>query len=214
MTSLTRIALNPHNRAVRADLADVDSLHKTLMRLAPDHNSPTPRAAAGLLFRTESGPDPTLLVQTAHVPDLTALPTGYGTARTVDLTPLLHSLTPGSTIRYRITAAPTVARSAGNPTRHPVTGKRRGKITHLTGDDAITWWQTRAQAVGIKPATVSGLPRPFPRTRVTRTSPHFILTQFDGIARITDPTLLTHALTTGIGRAKSYGAGLLSLALT
>lgn len=42
MTSLTRISLNPHNRAVRADLADVDSLHKTLMRLAPDHNSPTP----------------------------------------------------------------------------------------------------------------------------------------------------------------------------
>ncbi|MFD0036906.1 type I-E CRISPR-associated protein Cas6/Cse3/CasE [Streptomyces anulatus] len=31
---------------------------------------------------------------------------------------------------------------------------------------------------------------------------------------MTDTTLLTHALTTGIGRAKSYGAGLLSLALT
>ncbi|WP_030333547.1 type I-E CRISPR-associated protein Cas6/Cse3/CasE [Streptomyces sp. NRRL B-1381] len=214
MTSLTRIALNPHNRAVRADLADVDSLHKTLMRLASDHNSPTPRAAAGLLFRTESGPDPTLLVQTAHTPDLTALPADYGTARTVDLTPLLNSLTPGRTVRYRITAAPTIARSAGNPNPHPVTGKRRGKITHLTGDDAITWWQTRTRTAGLHPVTVSGHPRPFPRTRPTRTSPHFLLTQFDGIARITDTTLLTHALTTGIGKAKSYGAGLLSLALT
>ncbi|MFG2651231.1 type I-E CRISPR-associated protein Cas6/Cse3/CasE [Streptomyces sp. NPDC048436] len=212
MTSLTRITLDPRNAAVRADLADVDSLHKTLMRLVPDHTGPTPRATAGLLFRTEPGPDPTLLVQTAHPPRLTALPTNYGTARTLDLTPLLNSLTPGHTMRYRITAAPTAARSAGNPTRHPVTGKRRGKITHLTGDDAISWWQRRAAGAGLEPVTVSGLPRPFPRTQLGASAPYFTLTQFDGFARITDPSLLTDALRHGIGRAKSYGAGLLSLA--
>ncbi|MGI5041579.1 type I-E CRISPR-associated protein Cas6/Cse3/CasE [Streptomyces sp. JAC128] len=37
------------------------------------------------------------------------------------------------------------------------------------------------------------------------------MTQFDGFARITDTGLLTHALKNGIGRAKTYGAGLLSL---
>ena len=212
MTSLTRIVLDPRNAAARADLADVDSLHKTLMRLVPDHSGPTPRATAGLLFRAEPGSDPTLLVQTAHTPDLTALPTSYGTARTLDLTALLNSLTPGRTMLYRITAAPTVTRSAGSPTRHPVTGKRRGKITHLTGDDAIAWWQRRAAAVGLEPVTVSSLPRPFPRTRLARSAPYFTLTQFDGFARITDTGLLTHALKNGIGRAKTYGAGLLSLA--
>ncbi|WP_407109613.1 type I-E CRISPR-associated protein Cas6/Cse3/CasE [Streptomyces sp. DSM 116494] len=56
MTSLTRIVLDPQHAAARADLADVDSLHKTLMRLVPDHIGPTPRATAGLLFRTEPGP--------------------------------------------------------------------------------------------------------------------------------------------------------------
>ncbi|GAA2932902.1 type I-E CRISPR-associated protein Cas6/Cse3/CasE [Streptomyces enissocaesilis] len=212
MTNLTRIVLDPHNAAAKADLADVDSLHKTLMRLVPDLISPTPRAIAGMLFRTEPGPDPTLLVQTDHTPDLTALPTSYGTARTLDLAPLLNSLTPGRTMRYRITAAPTIARSAGSPTRHPVTGKRRGKITHLTGDEAIAWWRRRAAAVGLEPVTVSSLPRPFPRARSTRSSPYFTLTQFDGVAHITDNGLLTHALKNGIGRAKSYGAGLLSLA--
>ncbi|MGV9503056.1 type I-E CRISPR-associated protein Cas6/Cse3/CasE [Streptomyces sp. NPDC003642] len=212
MTSLTRIAVDPRHPAAKADLADVDSLHKTLMRLVPDHIGPTPRARAGLLFRAEPGPDPVLLVQTAHTPDLTALPTHYGTARTLDLTPLLNALTDGRTMRYRITAAPTVARSAGNPTPHPVTGKRRGKITHLTGDDAIAWWQRRAADAGLEPLTISCRPRPFPRTRITRTAPYFTLTQFDGLARITDTTHLTHALKNGIGRAKSYGAGLLSLA--
>ncbi|CAM5669741.1 type I-E CRISPR-associated protein Cas6/Cse3/CasE [Streptomyces viridochromogenes] len=212
MTSLTRIVLNPRHPAAAADLADVDSLHKTLMRLVPDHIGPTPRASAGLLFRAEPGPDPVLLVQTAGTPDLTALPTHYGTARTLDLTPLLNSLTSGRTMRYRITAAPTVARSAGNPTPHPVTGKRRGKITHLTGDNAIAWWQSRAAAAGLEPLTVSCLSRPFPRTRITRSAPYFRLTQFDGLARITDTTHLIHALKNGIGRAKSFGAGLLSLA--
>ncbi|MFE6475656.1 type I-E CRISPR-associated protein Cas6/Cse3/CasE [Streptomyces rochei] len=212
MTSLTRLVLDPRHPAVRADLADVDSLHKTLMRLVPDHIGPTPRATAGLLFRTEPAPEPTLLVQTAETPDLTALPTHYGTARTLDLTPLLNSLAPGRTVRYRITAAPTIARSADNPTPHPLTGKRRGKITPLTGDDAIAWWQRRATAAGLQPVTVSSRPRPFPRTRITRSAPYFTLTQFDGLARITDTTHLTHALKNGIGRAKSYGAGLLSLA--
>ncbi|WP_329167872.1 type I-E CRISPR-associated protein Cas6/Cse3/CasE [Streptomyces sp. NBC_01685] len=105
-----------------------------------------------------------------------------------------------------------MARSAGNPTRHPVTGKRRGKLTHLTGDDAITWWQARARTAGLEPITISGLPRPFPRARFASSAPYFTLTQFDGIAHITDTGLLTHALNNGIGRAKSYGAGLLSLA--
>uniref|UniRef100_UPI003C7B59F6 type I-E CRISPR-associated protein Cas6/Cse3/CasE n=1 Tax=unclassified Streptomyces TaxID=2593676 RepID=UPI003C7B59F6 len=213
MTSLTRIALDLRNAAVKADLADVDSLHKTLMRLTPDHNGPTPRATAGLLFRTDPDPDPTLLVQTAHTPDLTALPTHYGTARTIDLTPLLRSLTTGRTVHYRITAAPTVALSAGNPTRHPVTGKRRGKITHLTGADAITWWQRRATAAGLETLTLSSRPRPFPRARFARSDRDRTLTQFDGVARITDTDLVTHALKNGIGREKTYGAGLLSLAL-
>ncbi|WP_328663312.1 type I-E CRISPR-associated protein Cas6/Cse3/CasE [Streptomyces sp. NBC_00328] len=209
MTSLTRITIDPHHPAARADLADVNSLHKTLMRMVPDQAGPTPRATGGLLFRAEPGP--TLLVQTAHTPDLTALPTSYGTARTLDLTPLLNSLIPGRTMRYRITAAPTTALSAGNPTRHPVTGKRRGKITHLTGDDAIAWWQRRATDAGLEPLTISSLPRPFPRTHLARSAPYFKLTQFDGFACITDTGLLTHALKNGIGRAKTYGAGLLSL---
>lgn len=208
MTHLTRIVLDPRHRAVRADLADVNNLHKTLMRLVPDRAGPTPRATGGLLFRTEHGPDPTLLIQTAHTPDLTALPSGYGTVQTIDLTPLLSYLTPGRPMHYRITAAPTVALSAGNPTRHPVTGKRRGKTTPLTGADATAWWHRRATAAGLEPVTISSTPRPFPRARA---SPQYTLTQFDGLAHITDPGLLTHALTHGIGKAKTYGAGLLSL---
>ncbi|MER5852962.1 type I-E CRISPR-associated protein Cas6/Cse3/CasE [Streptomyces sp. NPDC002012] len=212
MTSLTRIVLNTSHRAVRADLTDANSLHKTLMRLAPDGLGPNPRATAGLLFRLENGTDPVLLVQTADHPDLTALPDQYGTAQTRDLTPLFQALTPGLTVRYRITAAPTAARSDGTPTRHPITGKRRGKTTPLTGQDATAWWQRRATTAGLDTTTCWATPRPFPRKDRTQPGPYYALTQFEGLARITDTHLLTNALQTGIGKGKSYGAGLLSLA--
>ncbi|MGW1116673.1 type I-E CRISPR-associated protein Cas6/Cse3/CasE [Streptomyces tanashiensis] len=210
--TLTLLTLNPHHKTARADLKDAVSLHKTLMRLVPDNLGPTPRAQAGLLFRLETHPAPTLLIQTRHQPDPARLPPNYATHQMRSLTPLLNALRTGLTVRYRITAAP-VASLAAHATPHPVTGKTRGKLTPLTGDDAITWWQRRATAAGLHPLTIDATPTPrrFPRKNDTP-SPHAVLTQFDGLARITDPTQLATALTTGIGRAKSYGAGLLSLA--
>jgi CRISPR system Cascade subunit CasE len=38
------------------------------------------------------------------------------------------------------------------------------------------------------------------------------LTRYDGIAVVTDPDALRRAVLGGVGRGKSYGAGLLSLA--
>ncbi|MCX5321595.1 type I-E CRISPR-associated protein Cas6/Cse3/CasE [Streptomyces sp. NBC_00120] len=211
--TLTQLLINPRHRDARHDLTDSNQLHKTLMRLAPDHLGPAPRASAGMLYRIEPDRHPTLLLQTAQPPDLAALPTHYATtARTRSLAPMLHALTPNLTVRYRITAAPTVCRSAGNPHPDPVTGKRRGKRTCLTGDDALAWWHDRARKAGLITLTCHSTPRPFPRHESTHKIPHYKLTQFEGLARITDTDLLTHAIRNGIGKAKTYGAGLLSLA--
>ncbi|ATW46718.1 type I-E CRISPR-associated protein Cas6/Cse3/CasE [Streptomyces peucetius] len=210
--TLTLLTLNPHHKTVRADLTSAVGLHKTLMRLVPDNLGPTPRAEAGLLFRLETGPAPRLLIQTRHQPDPTRLPRNYATHQMRSLTPMLNALSTGLTVRYRITAAPAASLTA-HATPHPTTGKVRGKPTPLTGDDAITWWQRRATAAGLHTLTIDAtpVPRRFPRTNRQGPGPNAVLTQFDGLARITDPTQLATALTTGIGRAKSYGAGLLSL---
>ncbi|WP_329309624.1 type I-E CRISPR-associated protein Cas6/Cse3/CasE [Streptomyces sp. NBC_01262] len=207
--TLTRIIVNRGHGLARADLADRPGMHKTLMRLLTDPTGPNPRKTGGLLFRLEAGLDPVLLVQTADLPDLTALPAGYGTADTRDLTPLLTALTHGLPVRYRITAAPTAYR-ASPP--HPATGRRpRGTITSLQGPDALTWWQRRAAAAGLQLAgQIEATPRPFPSPK--RPAPFYRLTQFDGTATVTDPAALTTALHEGIGKGKAYGAGLLTLA--
>ncbi|MFE4775974.1 type I-E CRISPR-associated protein Cas6/Cse3/CasE [Streptomyces sp. NPDC056713] len=218
--SLTRIHLNLTHPTVRRDLADYPHLHKTLMSLADDHLGPHPRQQAGLLFRLETDQRvPTLYVQTRQTPLTQRLPTGYGTADTRDLTPLLTHLQTGRHIRYRITASPTARIGNNPPPRHrdPRPGHRpttlpRGAITPLHGPDALQWWHRRARQAGLTLTTTTHTPRPFRRPRGAPPGPHHHLVQFDGTAHISDPHALATALTDGIGRGRAYGAGLLSLA--
>ncbi|MFE5973710.1 type I-E CRISPR-associated protein Cas6/Cse3/CasE [Streptomyces sp. NPDC056460] len=223
-TTLTRIHLNLASPRVRRDMTDANSLHRTVMLLAPDGLGPHPRQQAGLLFRLERTPTstepPTLLIQTRHHPDLTRLPATYGTAQTRSLTPVLDNLTPGRQVRYRITANPTAARRV-DETGRPLPGKH-SRRTALTGDQAATWWHRRATEAGLTLHTLDTTPVPAARTHPAPPgatssagrTPHtqHVLIRFDGLATITNPDQLRDALLTGIGRAKSYGAGLLSLA--
>lgn len=210
--TLTRLVINPHHKTASHDLTDSHKLHKTLMRLIGNPPGDTPRATAGLLYRIEPDRHPTLLMQTFQPPQLEALPAQYATTDTLTLEPMMRALTPGMTIRYRITAAPTIARSDGTPHRHPVTGKRRGKTEYLTGPAALTWWHQRAQKAGLDLHTCHSHSRPFPPATSKRLVPAYKLTQFEGTARITNITPLVNAVLNGIGKAKTYGAGLLSLA--
>lgn len=210
--TLTRICLNHRSTTVRRDLADATQLHKTVMRLAPDHLGDSPRQKAGLLFRLEPATDhtpPTLLIQSHQMPDLTRLPDTYGIAETLDLAPMFHALTPGRRVRYRITANASASRLAPQD-RHPGS-KKRGTVTPLHGEQALTWWQRRATAAGLTVTTTDATPVRFPR-RSKEPGPLHALTRFDGTATVSNPEQLRHALLHGIGRGKPYGAGLLSLA--
>lgn len=221
--TLTRIRLNRRSQAVRRDLADAVSLHKSVMLLAPDDLGENPRQQAGLLFRLEDATDdapPTLLVQSHQPPDLTRLPHRYGTAETRPLHPMLQALAPGRPVRYRITANASAARRVLDG-HQPVHNKHGRKTVALYGDDALAWWQRRAHQAGLTLATTAITPARFPRKRrragepgeqTHQPGPVHVLTRFDGLATITDPDQLRHALLTGIGRAKPYGAGLLTLA--
>lgn len=202
--TLTRICLHRRHPLARRDLGDTVALHKTLMRLVPDNLGPHPRQTAGLLFRLDPEPEPTLIVQTTHPPLLHNLPHGYGTARTHDLTPILHTLTRGMTVRYRITANPITVQP------HPTDPNKPPRRTALNGPDATTWWTRHATRAGLTLHTADATIRAFHRRDPN--GPCHSLIQFDGHATITDPDHLRHAVTHGIGKAKAYGAGLLTLA--
>ncbi|MFK0025642.1 type I-E CRISPR-associated protein Cas6/Cse3/CasE [Streptomyces sp. NPDC090798] len=224
--TLTRIRLNRRSRAVRRDLTDTARLHKTVMLLAADALGEHPRQKAGLLFRLEDATDdtpPTLLIQSHQPPDLTRLPQDYGSAETRALHPMFQALTPGRAVRYRITANASAVRRVLDD-HQPVNNKYGRKTVALYGDDALAWWQRRAHQAGLALTTTDTTPARFrhphkppnlstgPGEADHAPGPSHVLTRFDGLATITDPDQLRHALLTGIGRGKPYGAGLLSLA--
>ncbi|MEU9413614.1 type I-E CRISPR-associated protein Cas6/Cse3/CasE [Streptomyces sp. NPDC048281] len=205
---LARIRLNPHSRAVQRDLRDAGEMHRTLMRMVPDDLGDAPRQSAGLLYRLdESDTTSTLLVQAATL-DPARLPDGYGHADLKDLTPMFTALEKGLAVRYRIVVNP-VKRE-----RLPLDQKNiRGKIIPLAGESADHWWTRRAAEVGLHLHTLLPTPATAQRSAGKNTAHVRLgLLRYDGTATVTDPDALATAILSGIGRSKSYGAGLLSLA--
>lgn len=77
---LSRAFLNPVSRAVRTDLADVASLHRTVMSMFPDGASKSARKEHGVLHRLDDDARNgrlVLLVQSVAQPDFTPLAAGY-----------------------------------------------------------------------------------------------------------------------------------------
>lgn len=205
--TLTQLHADPRYTHVAKDLADVGRLHRRIQSMFQQ-----PRTAADILFRAEYGQThTTLLVQSTVEPDTSLLTTGY-TARTREIGPLLDTLTTGQPVRYRILANTTRATTRPDGRQHRIP---------LTGDDAAAWWQRRAETAGLDLHTAS-LTREDTLTghRIPCDNGHqsrrhrlcHAASQFDGTALVQDPQTAREAIITGIGRARAYGCGLLSLA--
>ncbi|MFB7900512.1 type I-E CRISPR-associated protein Cas6/Cse3/CasE [Streptomyces xiamenensis] len=227
---LTKLVLNPVSRSVQSDLRNSTALHRRIMKLFPDGLGDTPRARAGVLFRLETDGigTPTILLQSRVAPDTSQLPAGYTTAaQTRDMQALLTALRPGLHVRYRLVG--NAVRRCG---RNSTDGRWKQAIP-LRGVEADHWWIDRATAAGLiihtvtsettdpltgwhrskntQPASSTTARRRADGLAETQAVPHHAA-RFEGTAAIRDADALRHSLLQGIGRSKSYGCGLLSLA--
>ncbi|MFC0862382.1 type I-E CRISPR-associated protein Cas6/Cse3/CasE [Sphaerimonospora cavernae] len=89
-------------------------------------------------------------------------------------------------------------------------GPDAGKIQALRGAAAEQWWAQRAADNGLAVMTVSAQSQ---RDIRAKGGIRHAVVRFDGTATVTDADLARRAVLEGIGRGKSYGCGLLSLAL-
>lgn len=223
---LSRLLLNPRHRAVQRDLGDLQSMHRTLMSAFPQVQGATPaRAELGVLYRLETESStgvPVILLQSRPAPLWSALPSGY-----LDGTPshgsnpaykqldaLLAALKPGIHLRFRLRANPTkkVATKTGEDGR-----KRNGTRADLRDEEAQRdWLHSKGQQHGFailgmrladEPLQIGQRPG---RGDIYRLAVAPVL--YDGILQIADITLFRQALEGGIGPAKAYGCGLLSVA--
>lgn len=223
---LSRLLLNPRSRTVILDRADVHSLHRRVMAGFPKS---LPEGERVLFRLDESQHDGclNLLVQSLHAqPDWAALPTGYllqsdpfaplpnPAIKRVDLT-----FRADQWLHFRLRANPTVKKRLE---QRPPDGKGQGKRVAIIREEAqLAWLGRKAEAGGFhfrsgdvrvaEPGREFGLTREDPRVgRRHRLELHIV--QFDGLLQVTDPERFAATLQRGIGSAKGFGCGLLSLA--
>jgi CRISPR system Cascade subunit CasE len=223
---LARAFLNPVSRAVRADLADVMGLHRTLMRAFPDNAGPSPRKQHGVLHRVDEDAQRgrvVLLVQSATRPDFAQLPAGYildlgddfDLGAGVPDNPAVRAV---DEERQRIVGDDRFAfRLRANTTKRILTksgpdGKRRnGKRVPVRGDEGrLAWLARHAQEAGFALEDVRVIEVPA-RSGGGRRDLTFAGTTFEGRLRVTNADAFRTALAEGIGPAKAFGFGLLSI---
>lgn len=232
---LSRLILNAHNGAVRRDLGDVHATHQRLLSAFPHspENEPGARARFGLLYRVDQRPSgpPQVLIQSRIRPDWAALPKDYlleerdemenPACKAVD--DFYAGLTEDLVLRFRLRANPTrrIDTKSG-----PDGGRRNGKRVELKGEEQwLAWLVRKGEQHGFQPQASRMRPNaPDVRAidegkligrRVSEaggTRMTMAAVQYNGLLRITDLALFRQALEQGIGSAKAYGFGLLSVA--
>ncbi len=231
---LSRLVVNPRSYEVRRDLADVQQLHRTVMSLFPQVDAEGARQALGVLFRVDSDArsNPVLLIQSQVQPDWNKLPADYldtnadPNPQGKDLSAVWQTLAPAMALRFRLRANPT--RKIQTKTG-PDGLRNNGKRVELrTEQDQIEWLRRKATTAGFVLTSVRAA-RDVPNLRVidqgkysgARKDPYyegprsrltFAAAMFEGILTIADADKFRRALEQGIGSAKAYGFGLLSIA--
>ncbi len=130
------------------------------------------------------------------------------TAQQADYTPLLDRLAEGQSWAFRLTA---------NPTHRATIAGRKKVVAHVTAAQQLRWLLERSTRIGCdlgspEEPSCTVTRRSVLRFRRNGESVTLGVARFEGTLKVTDAELLRGALTKGVGRAKAYGCGLLTLA--
>lgn len=207
---LTKLLLNPLSRQVLRDLANPYDLHRSLLSGFPDAAEGGP---GRVLFRVErpqkcawyddQPPAPIVLLQSEHAPNwqTSGLHRDYFRER-FPPKPLPQSYEAGTRLRFRLRANPTTKRD----------GKRHGLFDEVA---QLGWLHRKAEASGFQVMGVAVVPEGNSRGTKFNDSRHDIThfaVQFDGELLVRNQIAFAEAIKNGIGSAKGFGFGLLSLA--
>ena len=226
MSVLTRMSLNPATRGGRNLLTNRQAMHAAVMAaFSPEvHDAMDGR----VLWRVDHDRDRHVLYMVSPVePDLTHVVEQGGWAgqswEAASYQPFLNRLARGQRWGFRLAANPVraVARQ----------GARSKVLPHVTPAQQVGWLEERSAGWGFALVSPVGGERAaeaardhvlvsqrrddrFGRTDAgegRRRQVTLRVAQFDGVLEVADAAALRAALVGGMGRAKGYGCGLMTL---
>lgn len=239
---LTRFRFNTHRPGARKLLSSPQAMHAAVLGGFPELLPGDPPGGSGgprVLWRVDRNAkaEVFLYVVSPERPELTHLveQAGWPKAdpetwwRTHDYAGFLSRLEAGQTWAFRLTANPvhSIRRKDGEPTK---------RTAHVTPRHQAGWLLKKQERCGFevvrrkdpdpalpdidgyelmvhdRDSTGFDKPDPRPGRKGERMRVPVVTATFDGRLTVTDPEALRQALTSGIGRAKAYGCGLMTLA--
>jgi CRISPR system Cascade subunit CasE len=218
MIYLSCLELDPRSAWARADLQNPYEMHRTLSRAFGDGGEQY--RGARCLFRVEERREGwRVLVQSRTEPNWQVLETGR---RYLAGRPRVKALDPRFTekqeLRFLLLANPTRRESIGPASE---TGERRRSGTRraLVFDDLQEseraqreWLERKGRQGGFKPVLFEVEDRGVLEIRKGGERIPYAAIRFEGFLQVTDPAVFRETLENGIGSAKGFGFGLLSLA--
>lgn len=209
---LSRLILNPRLPSVRKDLADPYEMHRTLWRAFPEGDP------GRILFRVETskgGGPVEVLVQSDNEPDWQATG-GPGYLVRAEQKKFSPEFQNGQKLRFCLRANPTKrVHSRNERLGSAMAGKRVG----VRGESALLEWLVRKGVEGGfclpggSPAvTVDIVEEGRLKNGKPGFSGAFDSVVFNGVLEVTDYERFLKTIADGIGTAKGYGFGLLTVA--
>lgn len=221
---LTSFDINRARRGAQKLLGSPHAMHAAVMSSFPPSATQVAPDGSRILWRVDTSPNGArLYISSLEKPDLTALveQAGWPTAatwRTASYGTFLDSLEDGAVWGLRLLANPTHSVKQPGPDGEPVRGRGK-RLAHVTSAQQLEWFLSKAAQIGLDVSgpdgpTVSITGREVKTFRRGGGTVTLGTAQVDGVARIADAVLLRQAMRAGIGPAKGYGCGLLTLAPT
>jgi len=207
---ISRVELNIHRNNTRSALASPQKLHASVEASFPSGNEPKERT----LWRIDRlGDKYYLLALSRRKPDFAHIIDQYGWPaaeqgwETKDYDALLSKIKAGQCWQFRLRANPVHSVKEGEASR--------GKVyAHVTVKQQEKWLLDRAEKYGFSLNEGSFFVKQKEVKKFKRQGKTVTLgiVTYEGILNVTDRELFVNALTNGIGRAKAYGCGLLTIA--
>jgi len=206
---LSLLKLDPSPRKVREMMINPYTLHQTVYRALPDKTDGGPGRALYRIDQNRHTGAISLLVQSEKKPDWPKV--DYlseclsGEVKTKPYAPEVEN---GQRLYYLLRANPSVKKQ--------VEGKKNGcRLGLLREEDQLRWLQQKAEKNGFTIITCRTVPEGIiknERGQADGNKLRHYAVRFEGILEVADPDVFTVALQCGIGPAKGFGFGLLSIA--
>ncbi len=205
---LSKLILNPRERAVLEDLSNPYQMHRTVMSGFPASLSAEERVLYRLEIRRVQ-PSLMLLVQSNEAPDWTKISRNGYLLQPAEVKPLDYQYAAGEVFQFRLLA---------NPTRR-IKKEENGKTTRVGLQNEAAqelWLQRKGTQHGFSVLSVQPTKITQPAGWKALDGRNLKISQyavrFDGQLRVGNAESFDNALRSGIGSGKSLGFGLLSIA--